>query len=569
MMAKKILIIGGVATGTKAACRIKRRDPEAEVTVLEKGKNISYGACGLPYFISDVVRESKQLMSTPIGVMRDEAFFKNVKGVTVHIKTEAKKIDRKNKVVKAVNSETGEQREFHYDKLILAVGGRPVVPPIEGIGLKNIFRLSTVEDGLAIKNFLSHEKVDNAVIVGAGLIGMEMAEAIDIWGSQVTVVEMMDWVLPTILDRDMGLILGRYLEGEGINILASERVMRFEGDGDGAVKRVITDKNTLDADLVLLAIGVRPNVDLAKEAELVIGETGAIQVNEYLQTSDPDIYAGGDCVENTHRLTGKKVYIPLGSTANKHGRAIADHITGGGSPFPGVLGTAICKILDFNVARTGLSEKEAISQGLEVETVICPGQDRPHFYPERANINIKLIADRKTGGLLGAQIMGLGDVAKRIDTVVSALSFGASVEQLANLDLAYAPPFSPVMDNIITAANVMENKLEGLTKAISPLLVKEKLDRGDDFILLDVRSPHEYEEVRLDYPNVTLMPLGNLRKECKNLSRDKEIITFCQLSLRGYEAQRILDGFGFKNVRFMDGGVVGWPFETVGSIWKS
>lgn len=569
MMAKKILIIGGVATGTKAACRIKRRDPEAEVTVLEKGANISYGACGLPYFISDVVRESKQLMSTPIGVMRDEAFFKNVKGVTVHIKTEAEEIDRKNKIVRAVNSETGEQREFSYDKLILAVGGRPVVPPIEGIGLKNIFRLSTVEDGLAIKNFLSHEKVNNAVIVGAGLIGMEMAEAIDIWGSQVTVVEMMGWVLPTILDRDMGLILGRYLEGEGIKILASERVMRFEGDGDGAVKRVITDKNTLDADLVLLAIGVRPNVDLAKKAGLVIGETGAIQVNEYLQTSDPDIYAGGDCVENIHRLTGKRVYIPLGSTANKHGRAIADHITGGGFPFPGVLGTAICKILDFNVARTGLSEREALSQGLEVETVICPGQDRPHFYPERANITIKLIAERKTGKLLGAQIMGLGDVAKRIDTVVSALSFGASVEQLANLDLAYAPPFSPVMDNIITAANVMENKLEGLTKAISPLLVKEKLDRGDDFILLDVRSTHEYEKVRLDYPNVKWMPLGKLREECKNLSKDKEIITFCQLSLRGYEAQRILEGFGFKNVRFMDGGVVGWPFETLGSIWKS
>ena len=559
-MAKKILIIGGVATGAKAACRIKRRDPDAEVTILEKGEIISYGACGLPYFISDVVKDHKELISTPIGVIRDDIFFKNVKGVTVHIKTKAEEVDRENKTVKAVNTETGEQKEFYYDKLILAVGGRPAVPPLEGINLKNIFQLSTIEDGLAIKNFLSHEKVDKAVIVGAGLIGMEMAEAIDIWGAEVTVVEMLDWVFPTILDKDMGLILGRYLESEGIRILASEKVIRFEGDEQGVVKKVLTDKNVLEADLVLLAIGVRPNVDLAKKAGVAIGETGAIQVNDYFQTSDPDIYAGGDCAENIHRITGEKIYTPLGSTANKHGRVIADHITGSGSPFPGVLGTAVCKVLDFNIARTGLSEKEALSQGLDVETVICPGPDRPHYYPGKANIIIKL---------LGAQIIGPGDVAKRLDIVVSALSLGASVEQLATLDLAYAPPFSPPMDNIITAANVMENKLKGLAKSVSPLSVKEKMDRGDDFILLDVRGPQEYEEVRIDHPKVTLIPLGKLRGECKNLSRDKEIITFCQLSLRGYEAQRILEASGFKNVKFMDGGVVSWPFETVGSVWQT
>ncbi|MFH0814464.1 MAG: FAD-dependent oxidoreductase, partial [Pseudomonadota bacterium] len=507
-MTKKVLIIGGVATGCKAASRIKRMTPETEVTIIEKGEIISYAACGLPYFISDIVHDHKELLSTPLGVIRDENFFKNVKGVTVYTKTRAEEIDREKKIVKTINTETGEQKEFSYDKLVLAVGGSPVVPSIKGVHLNNIFKLSTIEDGLAIKKHLAGGKVDRAVIVGAGLIGMEMAEALNLWGGEVSVVEMLDWVLPTMLDKDMGLILRRYLEGRNINILTSERVVRFEGDEQGNVDKVITDKNELESDLVLLSVGVRPNVELARKASLLIGETGAIQVNEYLQTSDPDIYAGGDCVENTHRLTGKKVYTPQGSTANKHGRVIADHITGERYSFPGVLGTAICKVLDFNVARTGLSEKDAASQGFDVETVICSGQDRPHYYPEWANIIIKLIADKKNGNLLGVQIVGQGDVAKRIEIVVSAISLGANVRKIATFDLAYAPPFSPAMDNIITAANVMENKLRGVAKSISPLLVKEKLERGDDFIFLDVRSPKEYEELRIDHPKVKLIPLG-------------------------------------------------------------
>jgi len=568
-MAKKILIIGGVATGAKAASRVKRRDPEVEVTILEKGEILSYGACGLPYFISDVVKDHKELMSTPIGVLRDEGFFRKVKGVTVYTKTLAEQIDRKNKTVKAINTETGEEREFPYDKLILGVGGSPVIPPIEGVNFNNIYRLSTVEDALAIKHYLSGKKVKRTVIVGAGLIGMEMIEAFNHCGVKVTIVEMLDWVLPMIIDRDMGLLVGRYLEDTGIEVLTSEKVIRFEGDEKGDVKRVITDKNELEADAVLLSIGVRANVDLAQKAGLAIGETGAIQVNEYLQTSDPDIYAGGDCVENTHRLTGKKVYTPMGSTANKHGRIIADHITGGGSAFRGVLGTGICKVLDFNIARSGLSEKEALFQGIDVETIICPGPDRPHYYPGSNAVITKLVADKNTGRILGAQIVGPGDVARRIDIVVSALSSGATVEEIGTLDLAYAPPFSLAMDNIITAANVMENKLEGLAKSLSPLLVKEKLDRGEDFILLDVRSPGEYETVRIDYPNVTLMLLGKVREGCKNIPKDKEVITFCAASLRAYEAQRILDANGFNNVKFMDGGVMAWPFETVGSVWQT
>lgn len=565
-MTKKVLIIGGVAAGCKAASRIKRLDAEAEVTILERGGIVSYGGCGLPYFIADVIKDEKELMSTAIGVIRDAGYFKNVKGVTVHINTRAEEIDRKKKVVKAVAVATGEQKEYPYDQLILAVGGEPVIPPIEGITLDGIYSLRTIEDGVKIKARVSEKSVKKAVIVGSGLIGMEMAEAFYHRGIEVTVVEMLDWILPAVLDKDMALLVARYVSQKGIHVYTGEKVLRCAGNKDGMIQKVITDKRELQADIVLLAVGVRPNVELAKKAGLAISETRAIQVNEYLQTSDPDIYAGGDCVENTHCITGKKIYAPLGSTANKHGRCIADHILGHGQPFPGVQGTAICKVLDYTVARTGLSEREAKAAGCDIETVICPGPDRPHYYPGKATIIIKLIADKKSGRLLGSQIIGPGDVAKRIEIAITAISFRTTVRDIAALDLAYAPPYSSAMDNMITAATVMLNKLDGIAKGVSPLTVREKMNRGEDFILLDVRSPKEYEAMRIDHPSVMLSPLGKLREECQKLPKDKEIIAFCQVSLRGYEAQRILEAQGFARAAFMDGGIIAWPFETAGEI---
>lgn len=556
----KVVVIGGVAAGAKAAARILRRAPEAEVTILEKGEYISYAACGFPFFISDEVKDYRHLLSAPTGVTRDSAFFKAVKGVIVHTKTLATEIDRKKKIVGTVHAETGERKEFSYDKLVLSMGGSPVVPSISGINLKHVYTLGKIEDALTIKDYISQGKVEKAVIIGAGLIGMEMVDAFSRRGIEVTVVEMLGWVLPKIIDREIGFFIGSYLENNGISIRTGERVMRFEGDGKGNVTKVITDKSECEADIVLLAIGVRPNVEPAGKAGIVLGATGAIQVNEYLQTNDPDIYAGGDCVENTHRISGSKVYAPMGSTANKHGRVIADHITGETSPFPGVLGTGICKVFGLNIARTGFSEGEARSRGFNVETVLCPSPDRPHYYPGSKSIITKLVADKKTGRILGAQILGPGDVAKRIDIVATALSFGAKVENVAMLDLAYAPPFSLAMDNIITAAHIMDNKIKGLAKALSSIEVKEKLDRSDDFVFLDVRSAGEYETVRIEHPNVVLLPLGKLREEHGKLPKDKEIVTFCAASLRGYEAQRILEGNGFKNVKFMDGGISAWPF---------
>ena len=561
-MSYKVLIIGGVAVGAKTASRIKRRDPEADVTIIEKGEFLSYAACGLPFFIEGMFEDYRELTKTPVGVIRDINFFKNVKGVNVLTKTKAEKIDRTKKTVLAINTETGAQQELKYDKLVLATGGYPFVPPLEGVNLNNIFKLNTIEDGLAIKRGITDNGIKKVVIVGAGLIGVEMIEAFKKHDMDVSIVGRRGWVLPAFLDPEMGYLAGAFLKSKGINLLVPETVVKFEGDSSGNVKKVITNKNNeLDADMVLMSVGIRPLTDLAKGAGLKIGTTGAIEVNEYMQTSDPDIYAGGDCVENVHLLTGAKIFAPRGSTANKHGRIIANHITGLNTPFPGVLGTNISTVLGYKIGRTGLSETDAINQGYEVETVITPAPDKPHFYPGSAPIIIKLVADKKTSRVIGAQILGMGDVAKRVDVVVTAMSLGATVENISNLDLAYAPPFSPALDNIITAAHVMDNKLKGLARGISPLSVKKKLDNNEDFLFLDVRTPQEYKEMRIPYPNVKLIPLGKLRGELDSLPKEKEIITFCKISLRGYEAQRILDANGFKNVRFMDGGILAWPFE--------
>lgn len=299
-----------------------------------------------------------------------------------------------------------------------------------------------------------------------------------------------------------------------------------------------------------------------------IGSKRGISVNHLLQTSDPTVYAGGDCVENTHRITGKKVLAPLGSTANKHGRVIGTNITGGNLEFPGIMGTAVAKIFECNVARTGLSEQEAKENGYDVITCLTPGQDHAKYYPGFKEIIVKLIAEKSTGKLLGGQIVGPGEVAKRIDVLATALSFGATVDSLADTDLSYAPPYNSAMDPLHNAANVIRNKIAGLAESLTPMDVKAKINRGDKFILLDVRSDTEWQKNRIDAPQTRLMPLDQLRQNMESLPRDAEIITLCQASVRAYQAQRILKGAGFKNVKFMDGSMGIWPYESTGKIGK-
>ena len=560
---RKVVIVGGNACGMKTAARLRRRDPEAEITVVEKGAFLSYGACGFPYYISGMVPKHTGLMNTPLGVIRDADFFNTVKGVRVLTHTEAVRIDRQNKTVEAVDRGKGETMHLAYDCLVLATGGAPVVPEMEGrSGVQGVFTVSSMDDAIGIRGYIDQHEVEKVVIAGGGYIGMETTEGLADRGLQVTIIKTSSRLLPAMLDTEIQLLISRYMQQQGVHILSNDSVARLCADSRGMLKSVVTEKGTeVPADLLLVTKGIRPSVGLAREAGLELGETGGVRVGPCMQTSDPCIYAGGDCVENKHLLTGKKIQAAMGSIANLHGRVIADCIAGDSEQFPGVLGTGIFKIFDYTVAATGLTEQEAQRSGYEAVSSIVPGADKPHFYQGAKPIIIKLVADGKSGRVLGAQIFGSGDVAKRIEIVVTALTCGATVDQLSNLNLAYSPPFSPAIDNIITAAHVLGNKMTGTARSLSPLEVKQKFDQGDDFVYLDVRSPGEFERERIDHPSVVLLPLSKLRSEPPDIGRNAEIVVGCKSSLRAYEAQRILQAQGFQNVRFMDGGILAWPFD--------
>jgi NADPH-dependent 2,4-dienoyl-CoA reductase/sulfur reductase-like enzyme/rhodanese-related sulfurtransferase len=555
-MPLKVIVIGGVAAGPKAAAKIMRLNPEAEVTLLDKGKLISYAGCGLPYYISGVVKEQKDLMSTPIGALRDPAFFQKVKNVKVLTETEALEIDRVRKRVRARRKGEAADLWFDYDKLVVATGAQPVIPPIPKAALENITTLHSVPDADGIKAWLAQAKAREVVMVGGGLIGVEAVEALVHCGCHVTVVEMLPQIL-RMLDWELARLVERHMESHGAKVMTNTQVTSFEGEG--RVTGVLTNQGRLPADLVILGIGVKPNVALARSAGLQIGPTGAIQVDAGMRTSDPDIYAAGDCAESTDLVTGKPCYVPMGSTANKQGRVAAINICGGQDRFPGVLGSAVCRVFDFCVARTGLTEVAARQHGYETTTVLVPETDQPHYMPTAKSVIIKLVVDSRTRKLLGAQAVGPGVGDKRMDVAALAITAGMTVDQLSKVDLCYAPPYSPALDNIITAANVARNKLDGQVAGVTPMEVKARQDAKADFLFLDVRSPAEHQQERL--PGSTLIPLGALRARLGELPKDKEIITFCKVSLRGYEAARILQGAGFSNVRVMDGGVVVWPFE--------
>jgi NADPH-dependent 2,4-dienoyl-CoA reductase/sulfur reductase-like enzyme/rhodanese-related sulfurtransferase len=558
-VAKKIVIIGGVSIGPKAAARARRRDPAAEITILEKGEALSYAGCGTPYYIGGKIADYKELMMTPAGIVRDTAFFRNVKAVRVCNRTMAERIDRRGKVVRTVNVDTGERLEFPYDRLVIATGSMPVRPPIPGIDLQGVHVLSNLEEAIAIRKEMEGGK-RRVVIVGAGLIGMEVAEAFAERGAEITMVEQKDQVLPALLDREMAILVEKHLVAKKVTVKTDVAVQGLSGDDQGRVAKVITNHGDLPADLVLVAVGVRPNARLAAEAGLSTGPRGGIVVDEFLRTSDPDIFAGGDCVENRHILTGEPVYVPMGSTANKHGRVIGDNLTGGSTRYPGILGSTILKIFDFNVGATGLTERAARERGYDVATTITPNPDRAHYYPGAKLLVLKGVADRKTGTMLGIQAAGPGEAAKRIDTAAIAISQRMTLGEIALADVCYAPPYAGAMDNLVHLATALENQVNGLAVSRSPLELRRMIDAGEEFVLLDVRTPAEHMGARITDPRHRFIPLGKLRERAAELPKDKEIVAYCKTSLRGYEAMRILRGAGFEKASYLDGGIAVWPF---------
>jgi NADPH-dependent 2,4-dienoyl-CoA reductase/sulfur reductase-like enzyme/rhodanese-related sulfurtransferase len=558
---QRVIIVGSVACGPKTASRLKRLNPSARITIVEKGRDISYGACGMPYFIAGMVERIEALSETPIGVMRDTNYFDKVKGVEIQCGKEAVSINRKEKTVQVKDVKDGKETSMPYDKLVLAVGGRPVKPPIPGIDAEGVQHFHSLRDADRLDGILKEGKVKNVVLVGAGLIGIEMAEALVARGLKVTMVEMFDYIMPALLDEEMGRLAGKHLKAKGVNLALGSPVEAFVKDGNGRIKAVKTKDAEYEADLAIVAIGVRANSELAVEAGLATAPNGGIVINEYCQTSDPDIYAGGDCVATPYNepMMGRPLFAPQGSVSNKEGRIIANHIAGMPETFPGVLGTVICKAFDYTIGRTGLSEKGAVELGLDVESALFTGPDRPHYMTGAAPLAIKMTVNRKNRKLLGCQIVGPGDAAKRLDVFVTALSLGATLDQIAHLDLAYAPPYSPPIDPLLTTVHILQNKLDGIAKGISPLEAKSRIEEGN-VALLDVRSPKEFDEVRIPF-DVVHIPLGALRGKAGELPKDREILSFCKASMRGYEAQRILQEKGFDKVSFIEGGIIGWPFK--------
>ncbi len=446
MAEESIVIIGGVAAGMSAASKAKRVDPEIGITVYEKSRFVSYGSCGLPYFISGIVKDYRSLIArTP------EEFASQ--GIEVRTEHEVTSIDLFKREVEVTDLKGGTTFRKGYDVLVIATGSRPSMPDVKGINLPNIFTMGHLDDGLALKSFLDAKRPRRAVIVGGGYIGLEMAEALVENGLAVTLVEKAPQLLLNF-DPDMAEFVRGELERKGVEVVTGNGVTSFDGDRNG-VRYVLTESgDRFECDLVLMATGIRPNVSLAEAAGIEIGRTGAIAVDERMLTDRHSIYAAGDCAEAKHLVTMKKVYIPLGTTANKQGRVAGENLAGGNARFKGVVGTAVTKVFDLGAARTGITEKESETLGFRAESVSIKAMDRSSYYVSPLPIHVKLIFEKGNGRLLGGQMVGAGEVAKRIDILAAALHAGMTVEDLSRLDLSYAPPFAPVWDPVLVAANV-------------------------------------------------------------------------------------------------------------------
>ncbi|MBW2561351.1 MAG: FAD-dependent oxidoreductase [Deltaproteobacteria bacterium] len=558
---KRIIVVGGSASGPKAAAKARRMDYHADIVILQKDDDLSMASCGYPYYVGGYFDDRNMLLCTPTGVTRDPLFYLNAKGIEARTNTEVTAIDRENKTVSCTNLLTGETESLAYDKLIIATGSVPRMPPVPGTDLEGVTTLQSMKDADFLRRVRDEGKIKKAVVIGGGLIGIETCEALQLAGIDITVVELLPQLL-TFLDWELAKLVENHVKSKSANVITDNGIVEFLGkDGKlGGVK--LRNGAELACDLAVVAIGVIPNVRLAKEAGLKIGETGGIDVDEYMQTSDKDIYAVGDCVESFNRLTKKKVLAPYGDLANLQGRVAGENAAAGNSVvFPGTIQTGICKVFDFTAGSTGLSETVAERLGYkDIMTVLNASPDKPGFMDGMLLVT-KMVADRKTGKILGAQCVGPGNVSKQIAQWAIAIQGGLCVEDIVNADLPYAPPFSLAIDHFIATAHIMQNKMKGRMKGISIVEVKKKLENHEAPFLLDLRGPDEYEEMRLGIGE-SIIPLGALRKRLNELPEDKnrEIICFCKISLRGYEGAIVLEANGWKDVKVMEGGIMAWPY---------
>lgn len=530
----KIVIVGGVAGGATAAARLRRLDEQAEIIMLERSGYVSYANCGLPYYVGGEITDKRELtLQTP------KSFYARFR-IDVRVKNEVQSIDVQKKTVTVKRLEDDSVYEESFDKLILSPGANAVRPPIPGIGSKRIFTLRTVEDTMEIAEFTQSENPQSAVIVGGGFVGLEMAENLTAGGMQVTVVEKLPQVMAQ-LDYDMACSVHAYLKKKGVSLRLANGVSAFD-EKEGGLSVVLENGERLDAELVILSVGVVPDTKLARDAGLKLGQNGSIAVNDSMQTSCPDIYAVGDAVEVTHFVTGRQTLIPLAGPANKQGRIAADNICGKDRRYHGSQGSSVLKLFDMTVAATGINEKTAKAAGIRYDKAVTFSASHATYYPGADNMTIKTLFDPDDGKILGAQIVGFQGVDKRIDVLATAIRSGMTAYDLTELELAYAPPFSSAKDPVNMAGFVIENLLDGVCGQYHWHDVAA-LPRDGSVILLDTRTPSEYEKKHID--GTVNIPLDELRERIGELDREKPVYVNCQSGLRSYIACRILSGNGF------------------------
>ena len=547
----KVLIVGGVAGGATTAARLRRMDERAEIILFERGRYISYANCGLPYYIGGVIAERNRLfVQTPQG-------FRRRFRVDVRTRCEVTRLDPAARLVEVSNLDSGESYTESYDKLVLSPGAEPLKPPIPGIDGQGIFTVRSVPDTDRIKEYIHTNKPRRALIVGAGFIGLEMAENLHRLGMQVTIVEMAEQVM-TPLDFEMAAEVHQHLKTKNVEFYLKESVTAF-AETRGRIDARLSGGKTLTVDLVILGIGVRPDAVLAREAGLKTGQRGGIAVNEYLQTSDPDIYALGDAIEFPNPIIGTPMNTYLAGPANKQGRVVADNIARGNRRiYRGAIATAIAQVFDLTVASTGLSEKALRAAGIPYLSSITHSASHAGYYPNALPTSLKIVFSPEDGKLLGAQIVGFEGVDKRIDVIAAILKSGGTVYDLAEVEHAYAPPYSSAKDPVNIAGFVAENILQGLVRPVHWYELA-----GPDpvsALLLDVREPSEFEAGHIEA--AVNVPLNSLRERLGELSRDLKIVVYCGVGLRAYVGCRILMQNGFSEVFNLSGGWTTWQYVS-------
>jgi len=569
---EKVVIVGGVAAGPKTACHLKRLKPDTQVTIIDQDYLISYGGCGIPYFISGDVADADALRSTSFDVVRDEAFFAEAKGVDVKTNMRATRIDRESKILYLKNLLTDTEETIPYDKLVLAMGSKPMIPPIKGADLQGVFTLGSLKSAIELQTYLKESDAKKAVIIGGGAIGIEMAEGLeDMWGLETSIIEFMPQLLPNFIEKPIEMMLKHHLTENNIDVYTSEGVTALEADENGIVARVVTNKRVLEAELVLISAGVRPRDELAREAGLLVSPRGGIIVDHRLQTSDPNIYAAGDCIETTNIITGKKSFTPLGSLANRQGRILADNLAGIYSRFDGVVGSFIMKAFNVCVGTTGLTLAAARAAGFDADMSLIVQSDRAHFIQGHEDIVLGMVFDKKSRRVLGVQGLSvMGDsILARINASAGLLTNKAVIEDFSVLEMAYAPPFATALDALNVVANVADNKADGRFRSLSLLDFLDWVENPSSHperLVVDVRSVSDsINEVNRFKDLWTSLPYPEARARYKELPQDKELILVCGAGTRSYEVQVFLDSVGYSRTLVLEGSLM--ALRPMGIEW--